>query len=353
MKKCITALLLLFTLSVTSLLACTSADKPESATGKTSKTSKSINDKKTDLIPVTLNEVAHSIFYAPMYVAMEKNYFEKEGIDLSLVTGFGADKTMTAVLSGTADIGFMGSEASIYTYNEGAHDYVVNFAQLTQRAGNFLVAREDIKNFKWADLKGRKVIGGRKGGMPEMVFEYILRKNGLDPQKDLTIDQSIDFGYTAAAFTGDTSADFTVEFEPSATALEKEGAGYVVASLGVDSGYVPYTSYSAKTSYMEKNPEIIQKFTNALQKGMEYVQSHTPEEIAEVIAPQFAETDLDTVTAIVKRYYDQDTWKSNLIFEKESFELLEDILEDSGELSERGSYENLVTTKYAREAAEK
>lgn len=189
--------------------------------------------------------------------------------------------------------------------------------------------------------------------MPEMVFEYILRKNGLDPQKDLTIDQSIDFGYTAAAFTGDTSADFTVEFEPSATALEKEGAGYVVASLGVDSGYVPYTSYSAKTSYMEKNPEIIQKFTNALQKGMEYVQSHTPEEIAEVIAPQFAETDLDTVTAIVKRYYDQDTWKSNLIFEKESFELLEDILEDSGELSERVSYENLVTTKYAREAAEK
>ncbi len=186
-----------------------------------------------------------------------------------------------------------------------------------------------------------------------MVFEYILRKNGLDPQKDLTIDQSIDFGYTAAAFTGDTSADFTVEFEPSATALEKEGAGYVVASLGVDSGYVPYTSYSAKTSYMEKNPEIIQKFTNALQKGMEYVQSHTPEEIAEVIAPQFAETDLDTVTAIVKRYYDQDTWKSNLIFEKESFELLEDILEDSGELSERVSYEDLVTTKYAREAAEK
>lgn len=203
------------------------------------------------------------------------------------------------------------------------------------------------------DVEKMFIVVGQTGGMPEMVFEYILRKNGLDPQKDLTIDQSIDFGYTAAAFTGDTSADFTVEFEPSATALEKEGAGYVVASLGVDSGYVPYTSYSAKTSYMEKNPEIIQKFTNALQKGMEYVQSHTPEEIAEVIAPQFAETDLDTVTAIVKRYYDQDTWKSNLIFEKESFELLEDILEDSGELSERVSYENLITTKYAQEAAEK
>ena len=297
--------------------------------------------------------MAHSIFYAPQYVAIEEGYFKDEGLDLTLVTGFGADKTMTAVISGEADIGFMGAEASVYAYQEGATDAVVNFAQLTQRAGNFLVAREEMPDFKWEDLKDKKVLGGRKGGMPEMVFEYILRKNGLDPQKDLTIDQSIDFGYTAAAFTGDTSADFTVEFEPSATALEKEGAGYVVASLGVDSGYVPYTSYSAKTSYMEKNPEIIQKFTNALQKGMEYVQSHTPEEIAEVIAPQFAETDLDTVTAIVKRYYDQDTWKSNLIFEKESFELLEDILEDSGELSERVSYENLVTTKYAREAAEK
>ena len=305
------------------------------------------------LTKVTLNEVAHSIFYAPQYVAIEEGYFKDEGLDLTLVTGFGADKTMTAVISGEADIGFMGAEASVYAYQEGATDAVVNFAQLTQRAGNFLVAREEMPDFKWEDLKDKKVLGGRKGGMPEMVFEYILRKNGLDPQKDLTIDQSIDFGSTAAAFTGDTSADFTVEFEPSATALEKEGAGYVVASLGVDSGYVPYTSYSAKTSYMEKNPEIIQKFTNALQKGMEYVQSHTPEEIAEVIAPQFAETDLDTVTAIVKRYYDQDTWKSNLIFEKESFELLEDILEDSGELSERVSYENLVTTKYAQEVAEK
>ena len=305
------------------------------------------------LAKVTLNEVAHSIFYAPQYVAIEEGYFSEEGLDLTLITGFGADKVLTALISGEADIGFMGAEASVYAYQEGATDAVVNFAQLTQRAGNFLVAREEMPDFKWEDLKDKKVLGGRKGGMPEMVFEYILRKNGLDPQKDLTIDQSIDFGYTAAAFTGDTSADFTVEFEPSATALEKEGAGYVVASLGVDSGYVPYTSYSAKTSYMEKNPEIIQKFTNALQKGMEYVQSHTPEEIAEVIAPQFAETDLDTVTAIVKRYYDQDTWKSNLIFEKESFELLEDILEDSGELSERVSYENLVTTKYAREAAEK
>ena len=310
-------------------------------------------EKKEELTEVTLNEVAHSIFYAPQYVAIEEGYFEEEGLKIDLVNGFGADKVMTAVISGEADIGFMGAEASVYAYQEGATDPVVNFAQLTQRAGNFLVAREEMPDFQWSDLKGKKVLGGRKGGMPEMVFEYILRKNGIDPQKDLTIDQSIDFGSTAAAFTGDDSAEFTVEFEPSATALEQEGAGYVVASLGVDSGYVPYTSYSAKTSYMEEHPEVIQKFTNGLQKGMEYVQTHTPAEIAAVIAPQFPETDLETITTIVTRYHEQDTWKENLVFAKESFELLQDILEESGELKERVDYDKLVTTAYAQKAAEK
>ena len=321
-------------LAVTALPATAFAEKKDST-----------DDKM--LTKITLNEVAHSIFYAPQYVAIEKGYFKDEGLDLTLITGFGADKTMTAVISGEADIGFMGAEASIYAYQEGATDPVVNFAQLTQRAGNFLVAREEMPDFKWEDLKGRKVLGGRKGGMPEMVFEYILKQNGLDPQKDLSIDQSIDFGATAAAFTGDDSADFTVEFEPSATALEKQGAGYVVASLGVDSGYVPYTSYSAKTSYMEKNPDIMQKFTDALQKG----QSHTPEEIAEVIEPQFPETDLDTITAIVKRYYDQDTWKENLVFGQDGFELLQDILEDAGELKERTPYTELVNTEFAQNAS--
>ena len=300
---------------------------------------------------VTLNEVAHSIFYAPQYAAIELGYFEEEGIDLTLVNGAGADKVMTALISGDAQIGFMGSEASIYVSQEGADDPAVNFAQLTQRAGNFLVGRTAQPDFKWEDLKGRKVLGGRKGGMPEMVFEYILKKNGLDPEKDLSIDQSIDFGATAAAFTGDDSADFTVEFEPSATALEKQGAGYVVASLGVDSGYVPYTSYSARTSYMEKNPDIMQKFTDALQKGMDFVQSHTPEEIAEIIEPQFPETDLDTITAIVKRYYDQDTWKENLVFGQDGFELLQDILEDAGELKERTPYAELVNTEFAQNAS--
>ena len=303
------------------------------------------------LTPVTLNEVAHSIFYAPQYAAIELGYFKEEGIDLTLVNGAGADKVMTALISGDADIGFMGSEASIYTYANGAEDYAVNFAQLTQRAGNFLVGREPDADFTWTKLKGKKVLGGRAAGMPQMVFEYILKKNGIDPKTDLTIDQSINFGLTAAAFTSDDS-DYTVEFEPFATALELEGNGYVVASLGTDSGYVPYTAYCAKRSYIDSHPDIIQKFTNALQKGMDYVNSHTAEEIAKVIQPQFKETPLENIIAIVDRYQSQDTWKEDLIFEKDSFELLQNILEEAGELPQRVPYEDLVTTDFAKTAAE-
>ena len=278
-------------------------------------------EKENEMTKVTLNEVAHSIFYAPQYVALENGYFTQEGLDLDLVTGYGADKTMAAGISGEAQIGF-------------------------------LVAREEMADFQWSDLKGKEVLGGRKGGMPEMVFEYILKENGLDPEKDLSIDQSIDFGSTAAAFSGG-KGEFTVEFEPAATTLEKNGDGFVIASLGVDSGYVPYTSYSAKTSYVEKHPEIIQAFTDGLQKGVDYVNSHTAEEIAKVIQPQFKENDPDTITRIVERYQSQDTWKENLVFEKESFELLQDILESAGELEKRADYEKLVTTIYAKEAMKK
>ena len=305
---------------------------------------------------VVLNEVAHSCFYAPMYVAIENHYFEEEGLSIDLVTGYGADKTMTAVLTGEADIGFMGSEASIYTYLEGANDYVVNFAQLTQRAGNFLVAREPIDNFDWSMLKDSYVLGGRDGGMPEMVFEYILKTHNVQPDTDLTIDKSIDFGSTAAAFSGarinDANyPDFTVEFEPHATALEAKGDGVIVASLGEASGYVPYTAFSAKASYIKEHESTIQAFTNALQKGQEYVLSHSAEETAKVIQPQFEETDLTTITTIVGRYLSQDTWKNNLIFEEDSFTLLENILEEAGQLKERVPYDTLVTKKYAEISA--
>ncbi|MCM1535582.1 MAG: ABC transporter substrate-binding protein [Clostridium sp.] len=331
--KRIGALALSVLIAALSLTGCGSTKK-ESAEGKTK---------------VILNEVAHSIFYAPMYVAIEEGYFAEEGIDLELVTGFGADKTMTAVLTGEADIGFMGCESTVYTYAGGTEDYVVNFAQLTQRAGNFLVSREPIDDFSWDMLKEKNVLGGRAGGMPEMVFEYILEKNNIDAKTDLNIDQSIDFGSTAAAFSGG-QGDFTVEFEPHATSLEMKGDGYVVASLGEESGYVPYTSFSAKKSYITKNGDTVQSFTNALKKGMDYVQNHTPEEIAKVIAPQFAETDMETLTTIVTRYYKQDTWKTDLIFEEESFDLLQNILEGAKVLEKRVPYEDLVTTDFAKKA---
>lgn len=330
----------LFSLSLVLLLCAsflTGCGKTDSGTG--------------NLTKVTLNEVAHSIFYAPMYVAIEEGYFEEEGIDLNLVTGFGADKTMTALLTGEADIGFMGSESTIYTYANGTQDYAINFAQLTQRAGNFLVSRTPIENFSWDMLVGKNVLGGRPGGMPQMVFEYILLKNNIDPKLDLTIDQSIDFGSTAAAFSGG-QGDFSVEFEPHATALEEKGDGYVVASLGEDSGYVPYTAFSAKKSYIEENPEIIQAFTNALQKGMDYCNSHSPEEIAKVIQPQFAETNMDSLVTIINRYHEQDTWKEDLIFSQEAFDLLQNILEQSNVLEERVDYNTLVNTEFATQAKE-
>lgn len=329
MKKKGLAALLVFVLTAVLLPGCSKSDG--------------------NLTKVQLNEVAHSIFYAPQYAAIELGYFKDAGLDVTLVNGLGADKTMTAVLSGDADIGFMGPEATVYVYNEGKEDYVVNFAQLTQRAGNFLVTKDKEESFTWDNVKGKTVIGGRVGGMPEMVFEYILKKNGIDPKADLTIVQNIDFGLTAQAFASGTG-DYTVEFEPAATALEKEGTGKVAASLGVESGMVPYTSYSAKKSYIEKNPEVIQKFTNAIQKGLDYVNSHTPEEIAKIIQPQFKETDLDTLTTIVKRYYDQQTWKADTVFQEDSFTLLQDILEDAGVITKRAPYEDLINTVYSEKA---
>lgn len=347
--KICTAVLVCVALCAVMLMAgCGKTENENTLSGEPEQGASASSDEK-EMVTVTLNEVAHSIFYAPMYVAIEEGYFEEEGIELDLVCGFGADKVMTAVLSGEADIGFMGPETTVYTANEGSGDQVVNFAQLTQRAGNFLVAREQADDFEWSDLIGKDVLGGRAGGMPEMVFEYVLKQNGIDPA-EVNIDQSIDFGSTAAAFAGG-QGEYTVEFEPSATALEQEGSGYVIASVGVDSGYVPYTAFSARESYIEEHPDVIQAFTDALQMGMDYVTAHTPEEIAEAIQPQFEETDLETITTIVSRYQEQDTWKSDLIFTEDSYNLLLDILESADQLSQRPEYARLVDTSFAEEAA--
>lgn len=303
--------------------------------------------QSSGLKKVRLQEVAHSIFYAPMYVALEEGYFEEEGLDVELKNGNGADKVMTAMIAGEADIGFMGPEATIYVYNEGNENYGVNFAQLTQRAGNFLVGRGADPDFKWSDLKGKTVIGGRAGGMPQMVFEYILKMNGMDPKKDVNIIQNIDFGVTAEAFVGGTG-DYTVEFEPHATGVEKDGSGAVIASLGVDSGYVPYTCFSALESYMNEHPDVIQSFVKGIQKGLDYVNSHSSEEIAKIIQPQFEETDFDTLKTIVERYHSQDTWKKDTVFTEEAFELLQNILEEAGVLEKRVDYDDLVTTRFSK-----
>ena len=304
---------------------------------------------KNELTKVRLNEVVHSVFYAPQYAAIELGYFEEEGLDIELSVGQGADKSMTALISDSADIALLGTEAGIYVYNEGREDYCIAFAQLTQRAGNFLVSRTDEKDFKWENLKGKELIGGRNGGMPQMILEYILKNNGIDPEKDLTLTTNIAFTSTSGAFAGGIG-DYTVEFEPSATALEEAGTGYVVASLGTESGFVPYTVYMARKNYIELNPDTIQKFTNAIYRGQIWVDTHSAEEIAKVIQPHFSENSVETLTKIIERYKSQDTWKTEPVFEKESLEHMEDIMEDAGELEKRVDYDKFVTNVFAEEA---
>lgn len=305
--------------------------------------------KESELTTVRLNEVVHSVFYAPQYVAIEKGFFEEQGLEIELSVGQGADKSMTALLSDSADIALLGTEAGIYVYNEGKENYCQSFAQLTQRAGNFLVSRTDDKNFSWEDVKGKSIIGGRIGGMPELVLEYVLKQQGIEPGKDTEIINNISFSSTSGAFVGNVG-DYTVEFEPAATALENSGSGYVVASLGTDSGYVPYTVYMATKEYIEKNPEIIQKFTNAVYKGQLWINSHTSKEIAEVIASQFTESDIDTLTKIIERYKSQDTWNITPVFEEEGLTLIQDIMEQGGELEKRVPYSDFITTDFAEKA---
>lgn len=298
-----------------------------------------------NLTEVTLAEVAHSIFYAPQYVAISEGYFEEEGIDLELVLTPGADAVMAAVLSGDVDIGFSGTEATIYVYNGGEKDYPCVFAGLTKRDGAFLVSREKIENFTLNDLKGKTVIGGRKGGMPEMTFEWALRQNDIDPKKDLTIDTSIAFAAMQGAFIGGTG-DFVTLFEPNATAVEKEGLGYIVAYVGTLGGEVPYTAYNARKSYIENNPKIIKGFTKAIDKGLKFVLENEPEIIANVIINFFPDTSMNDLTTMIKRYKENDAWRSSIVINDDEWKHIQDIMIASGELEEYVSYESLIYDEY-------
>lgn len=304
-------------------------------------------DAKEELTKVKVAEVAHSIFYIPQYVADAKGYFKEEGLDVEILLTAGADKVTAAVLSGDVNIGFCGSEATIYIYNQGEKDYLVNFAGLTKRDGSFIVSRKKIENFTLNDMKGKYVIGGRKGGMPEMTFEYTLKENGINPKTDLTIDTSIAFASMSGAFIGGTG-DFVTLFEPQALQIESQGLGYVVASLGELGGVVPYTAYNAKKSYIENNPKVIEGFTKAIQKGLDFTYANSDEEIAKTIAPYFPDTSISDLTKIVKRYRDNDSWFKTTYIEEDAFNHIQDIMESAGELNKRAPYSDLVTNKYSK-----
>ncbi len=308
-------------------------------------------EKQKEKQNVRLVEVTHSVFYSPQYVAIEKGFFEKNNINIELTNGGGADKCMAAVLSNQADIGFMGPEASVYVFKQGKEDYVINFAQLTQRDGSFIVGREDDNNFTIEKMKGKTILGGRKGGMPLMTLEYVLKQHGLTPGVDVDVRTDVQFDMMAGAFASG-QADFTTLFEPVASTFELEGKGYVVGSLGVEAGYIPYTCYSTTKSFIEKNPELIQNFTNAIYEGMIWVQEHTAREIAEAILPQFPDSDVEFLAGVVQRYKDQDTWKPDLVLKEDGYNRMIDIIKTAGELDEGAPYEKVVTTEFATKAME-
>lgn len=300
--------------------------------------------KDSSLEKITVAEVAHTIFYAPQYAAISQGFFEEEGLEVELLLTPGADKVTAAVLSGDVQIGFSGSEACIYVYNAGEKDYLKTFAQLTQKDGSFLVSREKYDDFTLDDLRGKSVIGGRKGGMPEMTLEWALRQNGIDPVNDLEIDTSVDFAAMSGAFMGG-QGDFVSLFEPNATQIENQGFGYIVASIGELGGVVPYTSYSARTSYIEENPEIIEKFTRAIQKGLDYVHDHSDEEVANAIIEFFPDTSMNDLVEVIARYRSIDAWPTTTDFKEDSFYHLQDIMKAAGELDSTVKYEDLIYTR--------
>lgn len=311
-----------------------------------------LSQDDSTLKTIRVNEVTRSVFYAPQYVAIANGYFEEVGLKVELTTGQGADKVMTAVVAGQSDIGFAGPEASIYVYNEGKEDYCQVFAQLTKKDGSFLVSRTNTDHFNWTDLKGTTVIPGRKGGVPYMTLEYVLRKNGLNPATDLVLDDSIKFDLMAGAFTGG-NADYVTLFEPTATMTENAGKGYVVASVGEAAGEIPYTAYFAKKSYIEENSDTIQKFTDAIYKGQVWVKEHSSHEIAEVIKGFFPDTDVELLANVLQSYIDIDAWNETPILTEESFERLQTVMEEAGELKQKAPYEKIINNSYAKKAITK
>ena len=305
---------------------------------------------ESGLRKVTLNEVTRSVFYAPLYVACSKGFFAEEGLDVDIVTGGGSDASMTALLSGEADAALMGPETGIYVTNQGKADHPMIIAQLTKRDGSFLVGRSDGE-FSWEDLRGKTVIGGRKGGVPEMTLEYVLRQHGLTPGVDVTVDTSVQFNMMAGAFTGG-QGDYVTLFEPTATQVEAAGQGYVLTSIGLESGEIPYTAYFANISWLEKNADTAQRFVNAIAKAQKWVQEHTDRQVAEAICDQFPDTDLAELEAVTARHRQIDAWNAIPVMERQALERLETVMEQAGELrhSDWVPFEELVNNTFAQNA---
>lgn len=303
-----------------------------------------------ELTAVRLNEVTHSVFYAPQYVAMELGFFEEEGLAIQLTNGGGADKVMTAVVSGQSDIGLAGPESCIYIYNQGKEDHPVVFGQLTACDGAFLMGREDV-TFDWEQLRGKTIIGGRKGGVPEMTLEYVLRQHGLEPQVDVTVDTSVQFNMMAGAFTGG-QGDYVTLFEPAATQVAASGEGYILCSIGAESGQIPYTAYFAAQSYARENSDVIAAFCRAVARALDWVDTHTDREVAQAIIGQFPDTDLDTLEAVTARHREIGAWNMPLTMEKAALERLETVMTQAGELTEADwvDFDRLVDNHWAQAA---
>ena len=305
---------------------------------------------EAELTTVRLNEVTHSVFYAPQYVALELGFFQEEGLAIELTNGGGADKVMTAVVSGQSDIGLAGPESCVYIYNQGKDDYPVVFGRLTARDGAFLMGRTDGP-FDWEDLRGKTIIGGRKGGVPEMTLEYVLRQHGLEPQVDVTVDTSVQFNMMAGAFTGG-QGDYVTLFEPAATQVVTSGEGYILCSIGAESGQIPYTAYFASQSYIQAHDDVIAAFCRAIARALDWVDSHTDREVAEAIIGQFPDTSLDTLEAVTARHREIGAWNLPLTMEKASLERLETVMTQAGELTEEQwvDFDKLVDNHWAEAA---
>ena len=303
-------------------------------------------DNQNDLKKIKVAEVTHSIFYAPQYIADSLGYFKEEGLEVEFILTPGADKVTAAVLSGDVEIGFCGSEATIYVYNNGEKDYLVNFAGLTKKDGSFLVGREEIKNFSVKDLKGKHIIAGRKAGMPAMTLEYAINQGGLSTS-ELNFDTSYDFSATSGAFIGG-DGDFVALFEPTATNLVNQGYGHIVASIGELGGTVPYTTYNARKSYIEENEDVIEGYSNAINKALEYTHNHTAKEVAENIGIYFPDSSINDLEVMVQNYMNIDAWFDNTYIEEDDFNHIQDIIENANELDKRAPYDKLVTNKYSK-----